>query len=60
MLPLSINNRKRNFLKFSVLLPIAIVSKHITSKFSYQIFTDDDIVIINGWVLLKSDLKQEH
>ncbi len=60
MLPMSINNRKRNFLKFSVLLPIAIVSKLVTPKFSYPIFTDDDIVIINGWVLLKSDLKQEH
>jgi hypothetical protein len=46
---------KRNFLKLSMLLPITVALKDIPFPHVSSTFLDDDIVIINGWVMLKSD-----
>jgi hypothetical protein len=46
---------KRSFLKLSMLLPITVALKNIPFLDVSSTFLDDDIVIINGWVMLKSD-----
>ena len=47
---------KRWFLKLTALVSVLLVSNAI-KKASSSIFIDDDIVIVNGWILLKSDFK---
>ncbi len=49
---------KRNFLKLSTILPLTLALKDLPFNHVSSIFLDDDIVIINGWVLLKSDFIQ--
>jgi hypothetical protein len=51
----SINTSKRWFLKFLTIPPLVFASNFLAHRQISTIFIDDDIVIINGWVLLKSD-----
>ncbi len=53
--PSQVNGSKRIFLKFSTLLPVILAIKGAPFNDVPSIFLDDDIVIINGWVMLKSD-----
>jgi hypothetical protein len=55
---IQVSESKRKFLKFSVILPTAFVLKEPMLNYAPSIFLDDDIVIINGWVMLKSDFLQ--
>lgn len=52
---LPINYSKRIFLKISTLLPVTFALKDVPFNHTPSIFLDDDIVVINGWVMLKSD-----
>ena len=52
----NINESKRWFLKLTGLFSIMPVSNITIRKASASMFIDDDIVIVNGWVLLRSDL----
>jgi len=51
----NINVGKREFLKLLAIPPLFLMGKFTIFKQSNAIFIDNDIVIINGWVLLKSD-----
>jgi len=51
----SANAGKRQFLKLLAIPPLFFVSKLAMYKQKDTILVDNDIVIINGWVLLKSD-----
>ena len=51
-----INESKRWFLKLTALFSIMPINTITVSKTNPSIFIDDDIVIVNGWVLLRSDL----
>lgn len=53
-----VNNSKRIFLKFSILFPTTLAFKDAPFNHVPSIFLDDDIVIINGWVMLKSDFSE--
>ena len=50
---------RRRFLLFLSLLPtlgISNINSHILSQFSRKSENKDDFIIVNGWVLKKSDL----
>ena len=56
MIRTNLSDSKRKFLKFASFFSVMLISNITFNKTSSSIFIDDDIVIINGWVLLKSDL----
>ena len=56
MIRTNISDSKRQFLKLASFFSVMLVTNITFSKVSSSIFIDDDIVIVNGWVLLKSDL----
>ena len=53
---MNVNITKRWFLKLTAIFSVLVVNNHAQKSVNQSIFIDDDIVIINGWVLLKSDL----
>ena len=52
----NINDSKRWFLKLTALLSVMPVNNITIKRANASIFIDDDIVVVNGWVLLRSDL----
>jgi hypothetical protein len=52
----NINESKRWFLKLTALFSIMPVNNITIRKANASMFIDDDIVVVNGWVLLRSDL----
>ena len=52
----NINESKRWFLKLTALFSIMPVNNINIRIASASMFIDDDIVVVNGWVLLRSDL----
>ncbi len=52
----NVNESKRCFLKLSALFSIMSFNNITIKKANTSIFIDDDIVVVNGWVLLRSDL----
>jgi hypothetical protein len=56
MIRTNINGSKRRFLKIAAFISVALASHFTIDKTSASIFIEDDIVILNGWVLLRSDL----
>ena len=51
-----VNYSKRWFLKLSALFSVMLVSNVAIKKTNASLFIDDDIVVLNGWVMLRSDL----
>ena len=51
-----INESKRWFLKLTALFSIIPIQNFTTQIANASTFIDDDIVVLNGWVLLRSDL----
>ena len=56
MLRTNIIDSKRKFLKLASFFSVMLVTNMTFNKVSSSIFIDDDIVIVNGWVMLRSDL----
>ena len=52
----NINDSKRWFLKLTALFSVMPVNNITIKRANASIFIDDDIVVVNGWVLLRSDL----
>ena len=53
---ININESKRWFLKLTALFAIMPINTITSRKVNASMFIDDDIVVVNGWVLLRSDL----
>ena len=53
---ININESKRWFLKLTALFSVMPVNNITIKRANASIFIDDDIVVVNGWVLLRSDL----
>jgi hypothetical protein len=56
MIRTNVNDSKRWFLKLTAFFSVALVSNITSKNTDSSIYVDNDIVILNGWVLLKSDL----
>ena len=52
----NINDSKRWFLKLTALFSVMPVNNITIKRANASIFIDDDIVVVNCWVLLRSDL----
>ena len=55
MIRTNLSDSKRKFLKFASFFTVLFIGNITFNKASSSMLIDDDIVIINGWVLLKSD-----
>ena len=51
----NLNESKRWFIKLTALLTVTLISNIASKKANASMFIDNDIVIVNGWVMLKSD-----
>lgn len=53
-----IDGHKRKFLKFSSLIPLIPALSAVTHHSRQSIYLEDEFLVVNGWVLLKSDLTE--